>query len=104
MKVIPLDNDSVEILKELLMRTMNGVETVQTELTRINTTLNESILSDNKMLKERANRHRQDIDALEVRVKDLENSKKTLYKTLIFLGSLITTFIIPIVAIIVSFF
>lgn len=79
-----MDKDSVEILKELLMRTMNGVETVQTELTRINTTLNESILSDNKMLKERANRHRRDIDELESRVKSLENSKRYTTRILIF--------------------
>lgn len=99
-----MDKDSVEILKELLMRTMNGVETVQTELTRINTTLNESILSDNKMLKERANRHRRNIDELESRIKSLENSKRYTTRILIFLGSVITTFIIPIIAIIASFF
>lgn len=104
MKVIPLDKDSVEILEKLIMRTMSSVDKIATEVAEIKTTLNESVLHDNKVLKERANRHRRDIDALEVRVKDLENSKKILYRTLIFLGSLITTFIIPVVAIIVSFF
>ena len=100
MKVIPLDKDSVEILEKLIMRTMSSVDKIATEVAEIKTTLNESVLHDNKVLKERANRHRRDIDALEVRVKDLD----ILYRTLIFLGSLITTFIIPVVAIIVSFF
>lgn len=78
MKVMPLDKDSVEILENLIMRTMSSVDKIATEVAEIKTTLNESVLHDNKLLKERANRHRRDIDALEVRVKDLENSKKCL--------------------------
>lgn len=90
------NNNDLEIEKTLILRTMNSVDNLTVQVAELNTTLKENVLSDIQQLKARGNRHREDIDKQEKRIKTLETHRKYVIITLSLLGTAITSVVLPI--------
>lgn len=97
-----MDNHQIE--DKIFIKTMESVDNLAIQVAELNTTLREVVLEDIDRLKGRADRHRKELDALTAEISHLQSSKRFILKTLGLLGAIITTVVLPIVAIIVGIF
>lgn len=85
------------ILKDIVMRTMDSVDNLAIQVAELNTTLKDGVINDISTLKQRCNRHRDELNDKEKRLRDLESHEKYVIGLLGLLGTVITTIVVPIV-------
>lgn len=89
-------DDNEQILKEIIMKVMGSVDNLAIQVAELNTLLREGVLNDITALKQRANRHRDELNDKEKRLRTLESHEKYVICTLGLLGTILTTIIVPI--------
>lgn len=85
------------ILKDIVMRTMDSVDNLAVQVAELNTTLKDGVMNDISTLKQRCNRHRDELNDKEKRLRDLESHEKYVIGLLGLLGTVITAIVVPIV-------
>lgn len=85
------------ILKDIVMRTMDSVDNLAIQVAELNTTLKDGVINDISTLKQRCNRHRDELNDKEKRLRDLESHEKYVISLLGLLGTVITAIVVPIV-------
>lgn len=85
------------ILKDIVMRTMDSVDNLAVQVAELNTTLKDGVINDISTLKQRCNRHRDELNDKEKRLRDLESHEKYVIGLLGLLGTVITAIVVPIV-------
>lgn len=86
-----------EIEKNLILRTMDSVDNLAIQVAELNTTLKENVLRDIELLKSSNTRHREELNDKERRLKKLEQHDKYVIWVLGFIGTIITSIVVPII-------
>lgn len=90
------------ILKEIVMKTMDSVDNLAIQVAELNTTLRDNVLDDIRLLKKRADQHRQEIDEIKSLQQKEEIEKKHTKKMLNYLYIAITGVAIPVIGLLIS--
>lgn len=84
-----------DILKDIVMRTMDSVDNLAVQVAELNTTLKDGVVNDISALKQRCNRHREELNDKEKRIRTLESHEKYVIGTLGLIGTIITAIVVP---------
>lgn len=84
-----------DILKDIVMRTMDSVDNLAIQVAELNTTLKDGVIHDISELKQRCNRHREELNDKEKRLRTLESHEKYVVWSLSLLGTIVTAIVVP---------
>lgn len=88
-------DENNDILKDIVMRTMDSVDNLAVQVAELNTTLKDGVIHDISELKQRCNRHREELNNKEKRLRVLESHEKYVIGTLGIIGTIITAIVVP---------
>ena len=98
-----MDNET-QILKDIVMKTMDSVDNLAIQVAELNTTLKENVLDDIRKLQGRADRHRHDIDALFEKHTIEDAQQEQVKRMLKYLYGGLVSLAIPVIAILIDCF